>query len=110
MKKKHIRECTDFKNVVFSDEKRYSLDGPDTMGSYFYRGNKSTKGPTRIKRKMGGGGAMILGAISSKGKFKIKIIEGKYTADKYIIDIEKVFIPLFRSQFRKNKWTWQQDN
>lgn len=52
---KHIRERTDFQYVIFSDEKRFNLDGPDNMGSYFYENDKTTVGPDRIKRQQGGG-------------------------------------------------------
>lgn len=108
--KKHIAENTDFKRVIFSDEKRFSYDGPDNMGSFFYKYNKTNIGPQRIKRQMNGGGVMVLGAISSNGKLKLEVIEGKYDSKAYCNHLNKVFIPWCNSEFPDGDWIWQQDN
>ena len=65
----HIINGTDFSKWIFSDEKRFNLDGPDNLGSY----NTSTVKLERVKHQMGGGSIMILGAISSKGHLIIKV-------------------------------------
>ena len=43
------------KNVAFSDEKRFSFDGPDNWFSWY----DPFDPPQRIKRQMGGGGICI---------------------------------------------------
>lgn len=67
--RRHLLSGTDFSRWIFSDEKRFSMDGPDNLGSYC-TGNAELN---RIKRQMCGGGVMILGAISSKGHLLIKV-------------------------------------
>lgn len=107
---KHLTEKTDFNEVVFSDEKRFSLDGPDNMGSYVEKRNDLIIGPRRIKRPMGGGGVLVIGAICSRGTIKVKVIDGKYTAAKYLQDLRDTFLPWIRSEYPHKKWIWQQDN
>jgi hypothetical protein len=106
----HISKCNDFKSVIFSDEKRFSLDGPDGLCSYVEYQATSIFAPQRIKRQMGGGAVMILGAISSLGNLKIKVVNGNYTAAAYIDDLKTTFIPWCKRQFRGKPWIWQQDN
>jgi hypothetical protein len=67
--RRHLINRTDFSRWIFSDEKRFNLDGPDNMMSY---GTENAQ-LERIKHQMGGGGIMILGAISSKGNLLIKV-------------------------------------
>jgi hypothetical protein len=59
---------------------------------------------------MGGGGVMIIGAISSNGNLLIKVIEGTYDIDAYYKDLKKVFIPWCKKEFPDREWIWQQDN
>ena len=78
--KTHIFENTDFKKATFTDEKRFNFDGPDNMVSYLHKDANTKIGSSRIKRQMGGGGVMVLGAISNTEKnaindYRIKIYE-----------------------------------
>lgn len=108
--KKNILERVDIYNIVFSDEKRFCLDGPDNMGSLYYKGFKSNIGPSRKKRQASGGGVMILGAITSKGSLKIKILKGRYNSEKYYNDLKDTFFTWCNDQFLHNNWVWQHDN
>ena len=65
----HIGKKTNFKEWIFSDEKRFSMDGPDSFGSYGYGDVRLP----RVKRQQVGGGVMTLGAICNNGKMLIKI-------------------------------------
>lgn len=67
--RRHILAQTDFSKWIFSDEKRFSLDGPDNMGSYCTENAELN----RIKRQLNGKSLTILGAISSKGNLFIKV-------------------------------------
>lgn len=67
--RRHLSAGTDFGRWIFSDEKRFNLDGPDNMSSY----GTNYAQLHRIKRQMGGGSVMILGAISNKGHLLIKV-------------------------------------
>lgn len=107
--KHHITRQTDFKTVVFSDEKRFSLDGPDNLSSYVERRDGKKVLPHRKKRQMRGGGVMILGAISGYGNLKIKFIDGHYDSFKYKDDLENTFLPWCRKEYKGKKFIWQQD-
>jgi hypothetical protein len=80
----HLTAGTDFDRWIFSDEKRFNLDGPDNMGSY---GTENAQ-LHRIKHQMGGGSVMVLGAISSKGNLLIKVSFWTYVV---IIEISKAY-------------------
>ncbi|CAD5213805.1 unnamed protein product [Bursaphelenchus okinawaensis] len=71
--KKHLDLKTDFSKWIFTDEKKFSFDGPDNMASY---GTPNAR-LKRIKRQMGGGSVMVLGAICSNGNIKIKLLEDR---------------------------------
>lgn len=64
-----------WREVFFSDEKKFNLDGPECMAYYCHdvRINKRV----RISRLMGGGSVMNWVPISSFGKSKIAILHGK---------------------------------
>ena len=106
----HIRNETDFMKVIFSDEKRFTLNSPDNLGTYFYQDSVNINKQSRTKTFNGGGGVMILGAISSNGNLKVKIIHGKYTAKNYKEDLENEFIPWSKAEFPNETVIWQQDN
>jgi hypothetical protein len=82
--RRHLTAGTDFSRWIFSDEKSFNLDGPDNMGSY---GTEYAQ-LHRIKRQMGGGSIMILGAISSKGNLLIKV---SFWTSLVIFEISKAY-------------------
>ncbi|CAD5218301.1 unnamed protein product [Bursaphelenchus okinawaensis] len=104
--KKHLDLKTDFSKCIFTDEKKFSFDGPDNMASY---GTPNAR-LKRIKRQMGGGSVMVLGAICSNGNIKIKVVNGKYKSKDYIKDLKTTFIPWVIEQKGRKGWCWQQDN
>ena len=55
-------------NVIFSDEKRFSFDGPD---SWFYWYDPIDP-PSRIKRQMNGGGIMVWGMTFPNGEIHVE--------------------------------------
>jgi transposase len=61
----HIKRRTDFKIWVFTDEKKFSLDGPDNNGSYEIVG---TPKPIRSRRQQGGGKCDDLGSSDIQRK------------------------------------------
>lgn len=68
--KQHVQQHTNFEKWIFSDEKRFSLDGPDNNGSFEILGTPS---PIRSRRQQGGGAVMIFGAVASNGKLFLKV-------------------------------------
>lgn len=71
----HIIQRTDFSIWVFTDEKRFSLDGPDNNGSYEIPG---TPKPIRSRRQQGGGGVMIWGAVTSNGNIYLQVCTWRF--------------------------------
>ena len=105
-----IESGFDFNQVIFTDEKRFSMDGPDGFRSYSKPGQRIN----RIKRQNRGGGIMVWGAISSDGSLFIHFIEGKYNGEKYAKDLKELILPWCKAKFSKKKnkkeWYFQQDN
>lgn len=63
-----------WKQVVFTDEKKFNMDGPDGFRNYWH----DLRRERRIfsKRQNGGGSLMVWGGLSSKGKTELAILDG----------------------------------
>ena len=107
---KWIEDGLDFSKVVFSDEKRFSLDGPDGYKSYIDKRGRKVQVPLRKKRQMGGGSVMVWGCITSDGSLFIKFIDGKYRSTDYLKDLKTLFIPWMDNKFGGRNYIFQQDN
>jgi transposase len=94
-----------WKDVLFSDEKKFNLDGPD--GFKYYWADLTTEKKVFSKRVGGGGSVMIWGAFSSKGKSELLFINTRLNADGYQQLIED---ELIECQNRNNNMIFQQDN
>lgn len=102
-----FRSKIDFNNVIFSDEARFSLDGPDNFRSWQL--NNEEMEQNRKRRQMQGGSVMILGIMGFGSYLKIIKIDGTLTAKKYMeILTDSVFPDLER--LYGNSFIWQQDN
>lgn len=102
-----FNENVNFKNVIFSDECRFSLDGPDSFLSWdLFDGSNDGERP---KRQFGGGGIMVYGAIASDGFFKLIKIEGTINSDTYLQLLKDTMLPIFRKRYGHN-FIYQQDN
>ncbi|GJQ65549.1 hypothetical protein Trydic_g7649 [Trypoxylus dichotomus] len=86
--KQYIQWSEDWRKVVFMDEKRFSLDGPDGFQHYWHDLRREPKVISR--RPQGGGGAMVWGAIFYSGVVEIIFIEGFLNTQKYLEIIENV--------------------
>ena len=67
--------------MIFSDEKRFCLDGPDGYNYYWW--DKRTEPRVMKKRIQGGGGIMIWGAFSSFGTTTLALIRGRMDSRHY---------------------------
>ena len=61
-------------DVVFTDEKKWNLDGPDGFHCYWHDLRKEKK--FFKKRQSGGGSVMTSGAFCSNGIFKLVLVSG----------------------------------
>lgn len=94
-----------FNKVVFSDEKRFCLDGPDDWRSY----TPKSKNIIRPKRQCGGGGIMIWMMLMPNGMLAYTNIKGKFNSDAYIDLLKRMVVPIITLNFGSDIWL-QEDN
>jgi hypothetical protein len=93
--------------VIFSDENKFNLDGPDGIQCYWHDLRKEKQ--VFSKRPFGGGSVMIWGAFSANGKAELVIMEGRQNAQKYVEVLEKSMLP-FAEDNHGQDFIFQQDN
>ena len=71
-----------WRRVIFSDEKRFSLDGPD--GHAHYWADQRLPADFFSKRNRGGGGIMVWASISWEGKTDLVVLDGTLNAGAYV--------------------------
>lgn len=103
----HISWTSDWQNVVFSDEKKFNLDGPD--GCQYYWHDLRNDREVRLSRNFGGGTVMIWGAYSYNGKTPICFISTRMDSVKYTELLEDALIE-YADDIAGPNWIFQQDN
>ena len=96
-----------WKNVIFSDEKKFNLDGPDGIASYWHDLRKENL--FFSKRQQGGGGVMIWAAFSYNGKATIAFCPRKMNSQNYQDVLEKHLLPFWLHPDQNNHY-FQADN
>ncbi|OAF68034.1 hypothetical protein A3Q56_04227 [Intoshia linei] len=91
--RKYVDLGTNWNSVIFSDEKKLNLDGPD--GFQFYWHDLRKKIEVYSTRQNGGG---------SKSKSKLAILNGNQNSEDYIFTLSEFLLPLWY------KLHFQQDN
>lgn len=100
------RPC-DWENVIFSDEKKFNLDGPDGFAYYWHDARRNER---IFSRQQGGGQSlMIWAAFSQKGKTEIGILTGRQSAQHYTTTLQSYLLP-FVTRTCNSSWIFQQDN
>ena len=100
-----LTNSVDWSHVIFSDEKRFSRDGPDCWMSYIRPNSRNI----RVKRQMKGGSLMYWGMVLSSGTVHITKMNGRQRSQDYI-DLLKTFaVPIIKEAFGNN-FVLQQDN
>ena len=103
-----LKKTTGFwRSVIFSDEKKFNLDGPDSNAYYWADSELDPRYFSR--RRCGGGGVMIWGAFSKRGTAALVSIKGKMGSVEYIKTLESSLLP-FANEKHPQGWTFQQDN
>ena len=105
-----IRWKKEWNFIWFSDEKRFCLDGPDGINYYWHGLSDHEKDNYCAKRKFGGGGIMVWGAISYFGKTEIVFIEKNLNSLQYIEIIKKYYFNFIKEYEDYEDFTFQQDN
>lgn len=93
--------------MIFSDEKKFNLDGPDGWNYYW----RDLRQDPRIfsKRNFGGGNVMCWAAFSSLGKLDIVFVNNKMNSNDYQQVLDANLVPFIR-QFPGQNLIYQQDN
>lgn len=100
-----IQSNVNWSKVIFSDEKRFSFDGPDNWSSYVPK-NKTLM---RYRRPCGGGSVMVWMMLMPNGLLSYKIIDGTFNSMKYIELLCKFVVPIMKLNFSKD-FVFQEDN
>lgn len=103
----HMSWTVQWRQVIFSDEKKFNLDGPDGYSYYWH--DLRHNSPPRMSRNFGGGTVMVWAAFSFTGKTPMCFISTKMTSDRYIELLDGVLIE-FMEDFMQEDCIFQQDN
>jgi transposase len=93
--------------VIFSDEKKFNLDGPD--GFQYYWCDLRKEEQIFSKRQNGGGSVMVWAAFSRHGKSDLVILNGRQRSENYINTLKNHLLP-FVNRFHDENCIFQHDN
>lgn len=97
----------DLKKIIFTDEKRFNLDGPD--GLDFYYKVPGSKSQFKVKHQFGGGSIMIWAGMSYYGQSRIAFCSGHMDRFEYMDVLSENLLP-FGDFITGHGWILQQDN
>lgn len=88
----HMQWSTEWYRTIFSDEKKFNLDGPDGFSYYWHDLRKAKR--IFSKRNYGGGSLMIWVAISKDFKSELYVLDGTLNAERYTQLLGTSLLPL----------------
>jgi transposase len=100
-----IRDRVDWSTVVFSDEKRFSFDGPDSWATYA----REIEPVRKNRRQQGGGSIMMWGVILSSGEVFLEEVSERINSDVYINLLKNKGLPFIKERAGED-FIFQQDN
>lgn len=103
----HITWTNEWDSVVFSDEKKFNLDGPDGFSYYYHDLRKEEL--NLLSRQHGGGSVMIWGAITSNGPLELVVLNGRQTSNDYLALLKDQKNKI-AAKLQQHQFTFQQDN
>jgi hypothetical protein len=96
-----------WKTVIFSDEKKFNLDGSDGLRYYWHDIRKEPK--LLSNRAQGGGSAMVWTAFGYGGQTEIIFIDTRMDSNIYQELLRDNLLP-FGADIEGQEWVFQQDN
>jgi transposase len=103
----HMEFGVQWRKVVWSDEKKFNLDGPDGLQYYWHDLRKEPE--LFSKNAMGGGSVMIWAGFGWNGKTDMAFIDGRMNASGYQTMLEEYLLPK-GVEIGGQNWMFQQDN
>lgn len=98
--KKMLRAHQNWHRIVFTDEKKFNLDGPDGWQYYWHDLRKEPE--SFYSRVQGGGSVMIWAGVSRAGKTEISVLEGRQNSEKYIKTLHDYMLPMLEANREQN--------
>lgn len=105
--KKYMNWTEQWRQVIFSDEKKFNLDGPDGCQYYWHDLRKEKE--VRMSRNFGGGSVMIWMGFSYKGTTPLCFITSRMNSTTYIELLEDALIE-YGDEIAGPDWIFQHDN
>jgi transposase len=96
-----------WRKIIFSDEKKFNLDGPDGYKYYWHDLRKDKL--IFSQRGFGGGNIMVWAAIGYNGKSEIAFISNKMDSGDYQNVMQQYLLPVAQT-ISGPGWIYQQDN
>lgn len=91
--KKCIKGRLDWWKVIWSDEKKFNLDGPDGINYYWHDLRKEPE--YLSKRSFGGRSVMVWGAFQGKQLLDLQFIESTFNSEKYTEMLQVSLLPFY---------------
>lgn len=104
---KQLLDSNTWNKVIFSDEKKFNLDGPDGFRYYWHDLRKEEK--IHSKRQFGGGSIMVWAGISLKGRTELFMTEGTINSQVYTKILTEKLLPFTKEHYKRG-FIFQQDN
>ncbi|GBM45385.1 Transposable element Tc3 transposase [Araneus ventricosus] len=93
--------------VLFSDERKWNLDGPDGNIKYWHDLRKEPG--SFFSRQSGGGSVKVWAAFGFNDKVGLAFLDGRQNSPKYIETLENNLFP-FAENIGVGNWEYQHDN
>ena len=103
----HVAWTNEWRNVIFTDEKKFNLDGPDGLHHYWHDLWEEKQVVSR--RAFGGGSVMVWAGFGYFGKTAIVILDGRQNSTKYQDTLGNHLLPV-ALLITEDNWILQQDN
>lgn len=103
----YIHWTNEWRQIIFSDEKKFNLDGPDGFSYYWH--DLRTEEKIFSKRQSGGGSVMVWGAIGYLKKMPLSFISTRMNAIQYQ-EMVGPHSPAYGYECAGLGWKFQQDN
>lgn len=103
----HIHWTNEWRNIIFSDEKKFNLDGPDGFAYYWH--DLRTEEKIFSRRQSGGGSVMVWGAIGYLKTMPLSFISTRMNAQQYQ-QLVGPYFPAYGFECAGSNWKFQQDN